>query len=453
MNKIAPLALAGLFAAAALSAAPTLSLTLDGSVQAALKASHSLQAARLDAEAAHHMASAAWAASLPRLSLDGSYRWVKEIPSVKLSPSAPAAQFGDNNNYSIGLSAHWDIFSGIGTWRQWQAAEAGAKAKDAQLAFQERALRLRTRLAYYQTQLAATKLRLLAQSLSLAQSQDQDLQLRLKAGSSSRIDALSASNEELDRRAQFRLAQSGLAGALRELFALSGEGEGADLSLPMVDATGQSLPADVDAPSLTVSLQDTGSLLTALEAAGGRPFAAENHPQMLALQALVDRARRQADAVYAQHYPHGGIGAKQSLDYPNGPVLEQVNQTQFTAGVSVPLFSFGAVSDQVQGAEADAQAAAERQADALTGLQRDWAKSRDRLAALKAQRSLLQQRSAQAEGLQQLVYKAYKIGGANYLEVQSSGLRALQAGLDLAVSETQMLIELANLSALTEADR
>lgn len=65
----------------------------------------------------------------------------------------------------------------------------------------------------------------------------------------------------------------------------------------------------------------------------------------------------------------------------------------------------------------------------------------------------MQQRSDQAEDLQQLVYKAYKIGGANYLEVQSSGLRALQAGLDLAVSETQMLIELANLSALTEADR
>jgi hypothetical protein len=75
------------------------------------------------------------------------------------------------------------------------------------------------------------------------------------------------------------------------------------------------------------------------------------------------------------------------------------------------------------------------------------------LAALQVERELLKQRALQTEDLQQLVYKAYKIGGANYLEVQNSGLRALQAGLDLARTETQMLIELANLSALSKADR
>jgi outer membrane protein TolC len=444
---------AGLLLAAALPAQPALKLDLDGSVQAALKASHSLRAARLEVEAAADNVKAARAAALPRLSLDGSYRWVKEIPEVKLSPAAPAAKFGDNNNYSLGVSATWDLFGAMGTWRQYQVAEAAAKAKRADADFQERALRLRVRLAYYQTQLAATKLRLLAQSLNLAQSQDQDLQLRLKAGSSSRIDALSASNEELDRRSQFRLAQADLAAALRELFALTGEGQGADVSLPMVDATGQSLPSRVEDPTLVVSFEDTGSLLKELQVAGDKPFNPALHPRMRALLALVEMARRQADAAYALHWPRGSVGAKQSLDYPNGPVLEQVNQTQFTAGIRVPLYSFGAVADQVDAGVAQAKAAGERGDAAVTELERDYAKSRDRLAALKAERGLLEQRSAQAEDLQNLVYRAYKIGGANYLEVQSSGLRSLQAGLDLAVAETQMLIELANLSALTEADR
>ena len=96
--------------------------------------------------------------------------------------NAPAAQFGDHNNYSLGLAANWDLFGSLGSWRQLQALQAAADSKRAEADFQSRALVLRTRLAYFQVQLAATRLRLLAQSLNLAQSQDADLQLRLKAG-------------------------------------------------------------------------------------------------------------------------------------------------------------------------------------------------------------------------------------------------------------------------------
>lgn len=442
-----------LLALPALGCAVSLRLSLERSVDLALKSSHSLQAARLEAEAAQARVKAALGAALPRLSLDGQWRWVQEIPTVKLSPAAPPAKFGDNNNYSLGVSVTWDLFGALASWRSLQMAQAAAEAKAAEAALQERALRLRTRLAYFQTQLAATKVRLLAQSLLLAQSQEQDLQLRLKAGSSSRIDALSASNEELDRRAQFRLAQADLAAALRELFALSGEGAGADLSLPMVDGDGRSLPARVEAPSLLVELDPTEQLLDSLRAAGSAPFDPDAHPQRLVLQALVEAARRQADLAYAGHWPRGGVSARRSVDYPNGPVLEQVRQSALGANLSIPLYSFGSVSAQVDEGVALAKAAEERRQAAVTELSRDWAKARDRLAALQVERELLKQRALQTEDLQQLVYKAYKIGGANYLEVQNSSLRALQAGLDLARTETQMLIELANLSALSKADR
>lgn len=444
---------AALALGATLPAAPAVNLALGQSVAKAQEASAALKAARFEAEAAEAKVRAARAVMLPRISLDGSYRWVKEIPSIKLSPQAPAAQFGDHHNYSVGLGAQWDLFGSLGSWRQLQSLQALAEAKREEAAFQERALVLRTRLSYFQVQLAASKLRLLAQSLGLAQSQDSDLQLRLKAGTSSRIDALSASNEELDRRAQYRLAQAELAGAVRELFALSGEGEGADLALPVPDLQGQSLPARVDAPSLVLSLDDPQALLAALQGAGEAELKAEGHPRLRSLAAMAESARRQADAAFARHWPAGSVGAKQSLDYPNGPVLEQVNQTQVTAGISIPLFSFGAVSAQVDEGVALAKAAEQRRQGAATDLGRDWAKSRDRLAALQAQLPLLEQRSAQAESLQDLVYKAYKIGGANFLEVQSTGLRALQAALELALTKTQMLIELATLSALTDAGR
>lgn len=448
MRKITILAL--VLAAASVSAAQ-LDLMLDRSVDLALKGSHLLRAGQKEAQAAELKVKAARAVMLPRITAEGAYRWVAEIPSIKLSPAAPAAPFGDHHNYSLGVAATWDLFGTLGSWRQLQTLQAAAEARRADLAVQSAGLRLRARLAYFQTQLAASKARLLGQSLNLAQSQNRDLQLRLKAGTSSRIDALSASNEELDRRAQYRLAQADLATALRELFSLSGEGAGADLSLPVADANGQSLPADTGTPSLVVAMEPSAKLLTELGAAGTKPLAAA-HPRLRQLQALVEAARRQADAAFADHWPRGSVSFKESIDYPNGPVLQQITQSTVNAGISVPLFSFGAVSDRVGEQVALADAASERVAAAASDLQRDLDKSRDRLAALQAQRSLLEQRHQQAEALQDLVYRAYKIGGANYLEVQSSGLKALQAGLELAVSETQTLIELANLAALTDSE-
>ncbi|HXC63739.1 MAG TPA: hypothetical protein VNZ67_05240, partial [bacterium] len=59
----------------------------------------------------------------------------------------------------------------------------------------------------------------------------------------------------------------------------------------------------------------------------------------------------------------------------------------------------------------------------------------------------------QAAQLRDLVYQSYKVGGSTFLEVQSSSLKSLQANLALAITETQMLIELADLAALTDSTR
>lgn len=453
MKRTLPAFLLGLLLAPALGAQPHLRLTLDESEQAAVAASQTLQAARLDAAAAKQREQTASAYLLPRLSLDGNYRYVAEVPSVQLSPKAPAIPFGDNNNYSLGLTATWDIFGGLGTWRLWQMATEQRKAKEAEALYQEQALRLRTRLAYFQTQLVATQVRLYADALNLAQSQDNDLALRLKAGTSSRIDALSASNEELERRAAFRIAQGDLAASLRELFALTGLHKDADVSNPVEEAVGQSLPAKVQAPTVAVVLDPSDSLLGRLAPAEKAAFDPSVNPRLRALLAQVEAARRGADAAFAGHYPKGSISGRWSEDYPNGPILETVDQKSFSANLSVPLYSFGAVSGQVDEQVDLANAAQARSVAATTDLERDWLKSHDRLAALKAQREIQAQAAQQSSDLQQLVYKAYKVGGSTFLEVQNSSVRSLQAGLALAITETQILIELADLAALTESAR
>jgi outer membrane protein TolC len=431
--------------------AEPLTLTLQDSEQAAVDASQSLKAARLQAQGAKRQQDAAWAALMPRLGLDGSYRYIANVPEVQLGPQA--LQAGTFNNFSVGVSAQWDVFSLPAIWRQYQGSQDQAKALDAQAAQAERELRLQVRLAYFQTRLAATQQHLYADALKLAQSQADDLDLRLKAGSSSRIDDLEASDDELDDRSTYRLSQADLADTLRRLFALTGQHKDADLSLPVVESVGQSLPAKVAQPSLVVSLDPAAGLLADLAGHENAPFNPGNLPQVQSMQALVEAAQRQAQALWAGHLPSGTLGYRLSRDYPDLFFPELVTQQTTSANVSLQLFAFGGIQAKADAQQANADAQGQLLGSATTDLERDYHIARDRLEALKDQRDLQTLAAKQAAQLRDLVYQSYKVGGSTFLEVQSSSLKSLQANLALAITETQMLIELADLAALTDSTR
>jgi outer membrane protein TolC len=431
--------------------AETLSLTLQDSEQAAVDASQSLKAARLEAEAAKHQRDATWAQLMPRLGLDGSYSYLAYVPEVQLGPEAfPAGTF---NNFSVGVSAQWDLFSLPTIWHQYQSSQSQASAMDAQADQAERELRLEVRLAYFQTRLAATQQHHYADALELAQSQAADLDLRLKAGSSSRIDDLEASDDELDDRSTFRLSQADLADTLRRLFALTGQHKDVDLSLPVVESVGQSLPARVAQPSLVVSLDPAAGLLADLAGYENAPFNPGNLPQIRSMQALVEAAQRQAQSLWDGHLPSGSVGYRLSRNYPNLFFPELITQQSTSANVSVPLYAFGGIQAKADAQQAHADAQGQLLGSATTDLERDYHIARDRLEALKDQRDLQTLAAKQAAQLRDLVYQSYKVGGSTFLEVQSSSLKSLQANLALAITETQMLIELADLAALTDSTR
>jgi outer membrane protein TolC len=462
-SRLLPLML-GLGGLGTLGAVPLgaedLRLSLDDSIRAAQDYSPALKAAQLNVDAAVEHESAVKVGLLPHIGLDGHYNYVAQIiPAITLPPQEASAfgisqlDFGFHNEYSIGISANWDIIGGVATWREWQVATEQRKAAEAQLEDAKEDLKLRVRLAYFQTQLAETQVRLYADALKLAQSQDHDLNLRFKAGSSSRIDWLTASNDELDQRASYRIAQVDLAGALRDLFALTGQYQDADVSIPVDGADSSALPAKVDQPTLSVRLDDTDALLAELAAAESAPFKPEDLARLQVLWAEVAAAQRQADVAFTGHLPTGTVGFRWSDDYPEPPLPQSVDQQTTSASFNLPLFSFGQVHDQVQQAKDSAEAQEQSADDAVNLTKTDWLKAHDRLAGLRSQRALQSQEAQQTRELSDMVYRSYKIGGSTFLEVQTTTLQSLQAGLALAETETQMLIELANLSALTEVDR
>ncbi|MES2201046.1 MAG: TolC family protein [candidate division FCPU426 bacterium] len=423
-------------------------IDLKGAEDAALQASSSLRASGLDLKASEERSFAAWTYLWPRLALDASDRYNTVVPEVKLNPKGPAVKFGDNNSYSLGVGAAWTLWDSGNAWNLYRSLQAGTTARQAEYQARRRELLLKVRMGYFQAQLMAERTRVLADSLKLAQSQSHDIEVRLKAGASSRIDSLSARNEVLQRRAQYRQSRADLAAALRDLFALTALGDGLDPSVPALAGT-SSLPADTEAASLSLKMQSLEASLEALQKAEAASFNPEL-PQLAALKALARAARMQGDALASGHWPRVQLGARASLEYPNGPVLETIQQNSFNVSASWPIFAFGQISHQVKEQEDLAAAADARSTAMATELRRDWLKSHDRLKALKDQKSLDLQAVKETEGLLALVYRSYQNGSSSLLEVQTASLRALETKVRLASTQTQMLIELAVQSSLSE---
>src|SRR5262249_161764 len=144
------------------------------SVQAAFETSDAWKSAHLAAEAAQDQALAERGMMIPRLSVDGSYRYITEIPTLQVTPQSPAIPFTTHNQYSFGPDLTWTVFSGGTLYQGWQAALANARAQNLQADAIRRQIRLAARLAYFQAQLASEQVRLYAESYRVEQAQYND---------------------------------------------------------------------------------------------------------------------------------------------------------------------------------------------------------------------------------------------------------------------------------------
>ncbi|MEW6517164.1 MAG: TolC family protein [candidate division FCPU426 bacterium] len=451
MRKMLPVLLAAVFASAAAQAeTPSLSLGLDQAVQEAQTHTPSLQAKQWELKA---LGAKSWSyAGLlwPRLSLEGTWRYVTEVPNITLPmPGARSIPMGDNVNYSVGPQLSWTIWDSGATYYAWQALSAGYRAKEQEVEGQQREITLKTRLAYFQVQLALEQIRLLADSLQLAQAQYRDIQAQARAGASSRIDLLSSHLEVLARQRQIQQARTQLTGAVRDLLSLTGGGESLDLAFPMDPETAKQIASDIETPTLLLMFDPLEQSLARLDQPGKAP-AAGDHPRAKVFTELAESARQAAAGYNAGHWPRVQVYAKASWDYPNGPVLETVQQNTVGVNASWPLWEGQRVVRQVEEQERTAKADEAMAQQAQTDLDVGWKKAQDTLAQLRAELKLVQQSSQETETLARLVYQAYHIGRANYLEVQAANLRALEAKTQFALTRTQMAIQLAVLDSLSE---
>lgn len=407
-----------------------------------------LAATRETAQGAVEQAKAQRSHLWPTLGVEGSYRYQTEVPTFKASPLSPAVELGDNPNYSVGPALTWLAWDSGAVRNSSKSLASQASARIQESLATENQLRLAARLNLFQVQGTAERLRLLADGLRLAQAQRDDVRLRTKAGAASQQDLLQAETEVLSRRTQFREAQTAFAVALRDLLALVGSKENHDLSRPLPRDLTTPLPAQVPEASVTVELSPPKSLRATFAPAARLPFDPAR-PEALSFRLQSDAARQSAQAARAGHGPTLQLAAKTSLDYPNGPVHEQIHQNSAGAVARWPLFEGNRVAHEVQGQESLARASEEKRQQMEEDLFRDWQRARDRLAGLTEEEEINKESVDQQSRLAQMVYDSYKLGRATFLEVQAANLKLLQDQVQSVKTEVDILSQLAILSSLT----
>jgi outer membrane protein TolC len=424
-------------------------VTLKDAESGALAVSNQYRSAKLSAAAAAAGAAAAGSLLNPRLSLEGSLRYNGVVPEIAMPAALGGARpLGDNWNYSVGPTASWTFFDGgvLRSGRESAARAAGARRAEAESV--KRQVVLKARTSYFQLQLALERVYLIGENLQLSLSQLKDISLGARAGSRSRLDEIRARQETTARRRDLLRARAELSASLRDFSFITGMPLPGPAALPL-DARMAGRDYGGEEPAaLFVHAEPYEAILSRLlpSAQGGLE---KELPSVRALGETAQAYRASAGAYKAEKLPRLTLGARSSLDYPNGSNLYSFVQNSASLALSLPLFESGRSAEKEKESSLNAAAALERKDEAALAAARDFSKAQDAYQALLSEQAINIEALEDAAEAARLAYDAYKAGGGTWLDVESANLKALQAHTAAASTNAEILLKLAVLDSLT----
>ncbi len=261
-------AMALIFGVAAPGIAKT--FTLDEAVAYSLEHNKSLAAHREDIEAAKGTVTYARSSMLPRVSVEGSYQYLSEVPEINFeTPPIPGQgtmtinrRMGDEDNYKAEIRARQLLFS------SGKAAKALSMSKGGLAASQEKVLATEDDLArqvtetFYGVLLAQDILQATREALDAAEAHLTDVKIRYDQGAASRFELLRSEVEAANLRPRVRQAANTVEVAKIGLKALLGF----DLDDPVeVRGSLSETPMDMQYGDAMQSALDKRHELTALD--------------------------------------------------------------------------------------------------------------------------------------------------------------------------------------------
>ena len=414
-------------------------LSLQDAEIESLGASNQLKSFISDVAAATEQANSQFAELLPQLSLEANYKYLSEVPDIPVQ-GQPPFPFGSHNNYSVGAVLRYTLWDTGTSRKAYQGLAKLAASRQEDRKTEELQILLSVRTAYVRVQLALEELRLVNDTLELSRAQDRDIATRYRAGAATRLDLVTSERDVIGYELQFKQKQADLSVALKDLLALLGSRSVKDVSHPG--------PPNVDGVSLVLKLNPFQKLLTD-EGQAEIPPPDDRQPQIRSRELLAESSELSAASQKAELFPTVQFSARTSLDYPNGPILEQINQNTVFVGLSMPLFDGNRIRHLVAQNLMEAQSARYRKDQLMVDIQRDFAKARELLDSLREQQKLAKQDVLRSEEAARLYYESYKAGSINLIDVQSANVRALLAKVSAARIDAQILNQLFILKALS----
>ncbi len=401
------------------------SLTLEEAIKKSKENSLTIRAATSSADGARLKAESIASSRWPRLSIDGTYKNQSIVPEASIGPNK--IKLSDNVNYTIGPTISWTVWDSGQKSNLEKSAGAMADLKMSQQRLAEKQIVFNTKVSYVQSVLSYEIKKNSEQVLNLAQIQSKDISNRFKSGSASKLDFLSSQSEISNYQLKNTQANSEFESYAEDLKYFTGEYEGNSQLETLNELIGK-FKVHVERHSTSI----------------------ENHPQIQIQTAAQKSALAQADAQKSLNLPTINLQLRSSLDYPNGPTLEQINQNSAMLSLTWSLFEFGATKKSIAAYESEAKSAELQRSDAAKLLLKDLEKAELKAKSLISQiEEAIRLRDQQKE-LSKLNFDTYKIGKLGFSDIQAANIRLLDAENRLSSLRAQYLVQIFTIQFLTE---
>jgi outer membrane protein len=411
---------------------PPFRLSLQDAEQRALKDSNELKSYESMTLMSLEQADSQFGTLLPRLTLNGGYSYTSNIPSftLPLPGITEAISFGTNNSYNLGATLSYTLWDTGSSRHAFQGQSLYAQAQDENRKNLQLQLVLRVRATYLKVQLAIEELRLLNDSLDLSRAQNRDIESNFRGGAATRLDKVDSQREVINYELQFEQKQAELASDFRDLLALTQQDPRGDFT--------HCGPRDVPGVKLVLQLDPLSETLAQASAWSFSP-PDENHPAVRSQELLAESSEKSASSAMSLLYPTVQVAATAEMIYPNVVIQQRVEQNIIQVGVSMPLFEGGRTRHLAEEKRMQADASRFMKEQSRIELDRDYAKGLQQLESLRQQRRLALDDVTRSEEAAKLYYTSYRGGSRNLIDVQSANNRALQAKVNAARIDAQLL--------------
>ena len=399
------------------------SVTLEEAVERALDASPQVVQAETGLGTAEYGTRQAYASFLPNLSLSTG---ASLSSTERFDPTTGLQVSGQSNNYSAGLSASMDLFSGGRNLAAVRSARATVEAAEATVVTRRFSVALEAKRAYFAVLRAEDLIRLNEERIAQAREQLQAAERQLQAGRATRSDVLRARLQVSNARQALLNAETQRRTAMYALGRLVG----------VLGPVAAERPATLDPRPLALTADEMRAIILA------------EAPSVLSSAANLGVAEAGLSQARAQYFP--SIGVSGGYNWSNAELGLNDGRTSWNTRVSLsyPLFNglqrevnVGRAHAQVTVAGAQAEEARRAVLAELEGLI-----AAVELATLELE--ILEESVAVAEEDYRVLRERYQLGAATILELVSSQIALLQAEHDLINARYDYQIAKAELESL-----